>query len=123
MAENENTAAAEIVAEALGLNAQKALNDALDKYGAAFGPAALASKSVNVAVSTLMAIVGYDNDDDDAQLKKVISDMVDKTIRRLDAIFEEASTKAPEHGVPVPEDAVRRLAKIKAKQQGVKLDG
>ena len=42
MAENENTPAAEIVAEALALNAQKALDEAVDKYHAAFGPAGLA---------------------------------------------------------------------------------
>lgn len=126
MAENENTAAAKIVAEALGLNAQKALNDAVEKYGAAFGSAGLAFKSVQIAVSTLMGIIGYDNNDDDAQLKETVAKMVEKSITMLDDILEEASITAPSHNIPVPEDAARRIAKIakaKAKQQGVKLDG
>lgn len=121
MAENENTAAAKIVAEALGLNAQKALNDAVEKYGAAFGSAGLAFKSVQIAVSTLMGIIGYDNNDDDAQLKETVAKMVEKSIAMLDATLEEAISKAPPN-IPVPEDAIRRLAAIKARQ-GVKLDG
>lgn len=121
MAENENTPAAEIVAEALALNAQKALDEAVDKYHAAFGPAGLAIKAVQVATATLMGLVGYDSGDDDAKLKKIISEMVDKSIQRLDATLEEAISKAPPN-IPVPEDAIRRLAAIKAKQ-GVKLNG
>ena len=119
--DNENRAAAEIVAEALAVNAQKALNEAIDKYQAAFGVAALGSKMVQVATATFMGVVGYDNGDDDARLKDVISKLVDKSIQRLDATLEEAISKAPPN-MPVPEDARRRLAAIKAKR-GVKLNG
>lgn len=119
--DNENMAAAEIVAGALAKHAQKDFNDALDKYVAAYGSAATAQKCVQVAVGMLMGIVGYDENDEDATLKAAVAKLTDLAIINLDNILEEAIRTAPA-GVEVPDGARRRLAAIKAKQ-GVKLNG